>query len=40
MIMGIAILVWCFIGPFVGYKLAVRGWRFRSPFTRSTEEEL
>lgn len=35
---GILVLIWLFLGPFVGYALAVRGWRFRSPLTRSDEE--
>jgi hypothetical protein len=36
-IVGIVVLLWIFIGPLVGYALAVRGWRFQSPMTRVDE---
>lgn len=39
MIVGIVILAWIPIGPLVGYMIAVRGWRIRSPLARSTDEE-
>lgn len=40
-IVGIGILIWCFVGPLVGYAVAIRGWRLRSPFTRDeTTEEV
>lgn len=38
-IVGIALLIWCFIGPLVGYAFAVRGYRIRSPFTRASDED-
>jgi hypothetical protein len=38
-IFGLLVLAWLFLGPFVGYTLAVRGWRFRSPLTREDETE-
>lgn len=38
-IVGIIVLLWIFIGPLVGYTLAVRGWRFQSPIVRGHEEE-
>jgi hypothetical protein len=38
-VVGGAIFIWIFIGPLVGYTLAVRGWRFRSPLSRDHEEE-
>lgn len=34
---GLVVLAWIFIGPMVGYTLAVRGWRVRSPFTRTDD---
>jgi hypothetical protein len=37
-IFGVLVLIWIFVGPLVGYALAVRGWRFRSPLTRDMEE--
>lgn len=37
-VIGFLVLIWMFAGPLVGYALAVRGWRFRSPLTRSDEE--
>jgi len=39
MVIGIAVLLWIFIGPLVGYTLAVRGWRIQSPIVRGHEEE-
>ena len=33
-IVGVLVLVWMFIGPLVGYALAVRGYRLRTPLTR------
>lgn len=38
-IIGIAMLLWMFIGPLVGYTLAVRGWRFQSPLVRGHDTE-
>lgn len=35
---GVLVLVWIFVGPLVGYSLAVRGWRIRSPLAREHEE--
>jgi hypothetical protein len=37
-VVGLLVLIWIFLGPMVGYALAVRGWRFRSPLTRDTED--
>lgn len=37
---GVVVLAWIFVGPLVGYSVAVRGWRIRSPFTRDSEEEV
>lgn len=34
LVIGLMVMVWLFVGPLVGYALAVRGWRFRSPLTR------
>ena len=38
-VLGVAILLWVPIGPLVGYLVAVRGWRLRSPLTRGNDEE-
>lgn len=33
-IVGVVILAWIPIGPIVGYVVARRGWRIRSPIVR------
>jgi len=38
-VIGGFVLVWMFVGPLVGYTIRDRGWRFRSPFARSTEDD-
>jgi len=38
-VIGGFVLVWMFAGPLVGYAIRDRGWRFQSPFTRSTEDD-
>lgn len=35
---GVVVLVWIFLGPLVGYTLAARGWRLRSPLARQSDE--
>ena len=39
LIVGVLVLLWIFIGPLVGYTLAVRGWRIQSPLTREPDHE-
>ena len=39
-VVGLLILLWCFVGPLVGYTLRDRGWHFRSPLARGEEDEL
>ena len=39
-VVGVVVLAWMFVGPLVGYSVAVRGWRVRSPLTRDHEEEV
>lgn len=39
MLVGFIVLAWMFVGPLVGYAVAVRGWRFRSPLTRDGDGE-
>lgn len=39
-VIGVIVLLWIIVGPMVGYAVAVRGWRFRSPLTRSEEDQL
>lgn len=38
-IIGIMLLIWIFVGPLVGYAVALRGWRIRSPFHRAEDED-
>lgn len=38
-IAGVGVLVWMFVGPLVGYSIALRGWRIRWPFTRAHDED-
>jgi hypothetical protein len=38
-VIGVLVLIWMFAGPLVGYTLAVRGWRFRSPLVRDEESD-
>lgn len=39
-LVGLLLLAWMFLGPLVGYALAVRGWRLRAPLTRQSDEEV
>ena len=34
LVIGLMVMVWMFVGPLVGYAVAVRGWRIRSPLSR------
>lgn len=34
---GVLVLLWMFLGPIVGYTIRDRGWKLRSPFTRSDD---